>query len=42
VLTKAIWAGKNGLVSDRLACTSSKTEILNFQVPKKVPKKLEK
>ena len=29
VLTKAIWADKNGLVSGRLACTSSKTEILN-------------
>ena len=27
VLTKAIWADKNGLVSGRLACTSSKTEI---------------
>ena len=29
VLNKAIWADKNGLVSGRLACTSSKTEILN-------------
>ena len=29
VLTKAIWADKNGLVSGRLACTSSKTEIFN-------------
>ena len=29
VLTKAIWADKNVLVSDRLACTSRKTEILN-------------
>ena len=30
VLTKAIWADKKyGLVSVRLACTSSKTEILN-------------
>ena len=29
VLTKAIWADKNGLVSDRLACASTKTEILN-------------
>ena len=28
VLTKAVWADKNGLVSGRLACTSSKTEIL--------------
>jgi hypothetical protein len=28
VLTKAIWADKNELVSGRLACTSSKTEIL--------------
>ena len=27
VLTKAIWADKNGLVFGRLACTSSKTEI---------------
>ena len=27
LLTKAIWADKKGLVSDRLACTSSKTEI---------------
>ena len=29
VLTKAIWADKNGLVSGRLACTSSKTRILD-------------
>ena len=30
MLTKAIWADKNGLVvSGRLACTSSKTEISN-------------
>jgi len=29
VLTKAIWTDKNGLVSGKLACTSSKTEILN-------------
>ena len=28
MLTKAIWA-RNGLVFGRLACTSSKTEILN-------------
>ena len=28
VFTKAIWADKKGLVSGRLACTSSKTEIL--------------
>ena len=28
VLTKVIWADKKGLVSGRLACTSSKTEIL--------------
>ena len=31
VLTKAIWADKNGLVSGRLAQTSSKTEILHKQ-----------
>ena len=29
VLTKAIWADKNGLVFGRLTCSSSKTEILN-------------
>ena len=29
VLMKAIWADKKGLVSGRLACTSSKTERLN-------------
>ena len=29
VLIKAIGAENNGLVSVRLACTSSKTEILN-------------
>ena len=29
VLTKAIWAEKNGLVSERLACTSGKIKILN-------------
>ena len=29
VLTKAIWAVKNGLVSGRLACTSTKSEIRN-------------
>ena len=28
VLTKDIWADKNGLVSGRLACTSIKTEML--------------
>ena len=31
VLTKAIWEDKNGLVSGRLARTSSKTEILHKQ-----------
>ena len=29
MLTKAIWAVENGLVSGRLACTSTKTEIGN-------------
>ena len=29
VLSKAIWADKKWAVSGRLACTSSKTEILN-------------
>ena len=29
VLTKSIWAEKNWLASDRVAFTSSKTEILN-------------
>ena len=31
MLFKTIWADKNGLVSDRLARTSSKTEILHKQ-----------